>query len=109
MCLFQYDPTVNLGDVLTILAILGSVFVAIRTWNKELDLHKAQRAQSIRTAAAKILVKIDQWNSLSLSLFERVKPNFVDTKEFLKKQFKGIFEKAIRYCGSPRPPLACFT
>jgi hypothetical protein len=84
---FVFEKKVNAGHVLTVLTILVSVVSLLVAWNREADQRLTDRANQIRAAAAKALVKLDRWKAVSMSMFDMVKPDFVDTKEMLKKRF----------------------
>lgn len=84
------EKKISLGNILTMLTIIGSVISFLVTWNKEIDTRRSAQANQIRVAAAKTLVKLDRWKTVSFSLFDQIRPDFVDTKEMLKKKFDVI-------------------
>ena len=84
------EKNISLGNILTMLTIIGSVISFLVTWNKEIDTRRSAQANQIRVAAAKTLVKLDRWKTVSFSLFDQIRPDFVDTKEMLKKKFDVI-------------------
>jgi len=87
---YKIEKNISLGNILTILTIIGSVISFLVTWNKEIDTRRSAQANEIRVAAATTLVKLDRWKTVSFSLFDQIRPDFVDTKEMLKKKFDVI-------------------
>jgi hypothetical protein len=86
----KIERNISLGNILTLSTIIVSVIFFLITWNKEIDTKRSAQANQIRVAAATILVKLDRWKTVSFSLSEQIKPDFVDTKEMLKKNFDVI-------------------
>ena len=87
---FVFEKRIDAGNILTVLTIIISMVSILVAWNKEANYRLTERANQVRAAAAKTLVKLDRWKSVSFSIYELVKPDFVDTKEMLKKRFDVI-------------------
>jgi len=82
------DNQIKLGDLFTSFAVLVSVASLIHTLNKDRLLRQRQQADIVRKAAALLMAKLDRWSGLSLSLFDRIDPQFVSASESLpEKEF----------------------
>jgi hypothetical protein len=78
-----FDWSVKFGDILTSLTIIVSVTALLISWSKDRATNESAQANAIRSAAAQGLTKIDRWQLLHLSLYQRLQPTFVETSERL--------------------------
>ena len=81
---------INVSDILTSLTISISVVALIISWSKDRYLQKKEQAKQVRTAVAKILAKLDRWETLQISVFQELQPIFVETSEILSKDYNLI-------------------
>jgi hypothetical protein len=85
----RLERKVSVGDLLTICSLLISASLVVGAWAIDRGLRQKDEANKVRAAAAATLVKLDRWEELSLSIFNKVDPAFVNTKENLEKDSKG--------------------
>jgi hypothetical protein len=74
---FTFDPSISLGNILTLATIAISAFTAFRAWNQDNFLREKEQADKIRTAAAQTSAKLERWEAVSLSFFNDIQPAFV--------------------------------
>jgi len=86
----QIDWMIKIGDILTSLTIIVSVFALVITWRKDRDTKETQQADLVRSAAASAISKLDRWQALQLSLYEALQPEFVITSEKLADDYDVI-------------------
>ncbi|MDM0059006.1 hypothetical protein [Variovorax fucosicus] len=90
MALITIDRTVKLGDLLTTLAILISLFALLSTLAKDRISREHEAANRVRSAAAQAITKLDRWKALQLSLYSRMRPEFIVLSQSLAKNFDVI-------------------
>ena len=84
---FIIETEISFGDILTFLTIIISVIALLNVWAKERQIRNKEKADKVRTAAAKTLAKIERWKELSLWYYQDIQPAFVETSELLAKDF----------------------
>jgi hypothetical protein len=58
---FVLKREITIGDILTFLSIIVSVVALLSVWFKEMQIRKKEKANKVRTAAAKTLAKLERW------------------------------------------------
>ncbi|WP_089725882.1 hypothetical protein [Candidatus Thiosymbion oneisti] len=86
----QLDWTIKIGDILTSFTIIVSVAALVITWTKDQDTRETQQANLVRSAAASVITKLDRWQALQLSLYQKLQPEFVITSEKLGEEYDII-------------------
>lgn len=86
----KIERSLRIGDVLTSLTIVVSVVALLVAWSKDRALEERAQADKIRSAAAKVVAKLDRWQALQESLFQGLQPVFVETSERLASKFDVI-------------------
>lgn len=86
----QLNRSIKVGDILTSLTIIISVTALVVTWTKDRNVRESQQADVVRTAAATAITKLDRWQSLNLSLYQELQPEFITTSEMLSEQYDVI-------------------
>jgi hypothetical protein len=89
----RLERKVSVGDLLTVCSILVSAILVVSAWTIDRNLRRKEQADKVRAAAAATLVKLDRLEELSLSIFSKVDPAFVNTKESLQKDSKTKLEQ----------------
>lgn len=85
---FSIKPEITVGDILTLMTIgitLGTLYSA---WLQSKRLKEKEMADTIRSACATVLGKLERWQELSLSLFETTQPIYIDTSELLARKLE---------------------
>lgn len=75
------DPSVKVGDLLTVATILISLISILISWNIDRRLRLSKEADEIRSAGAQALGDIERWADLSLSIYAHIQPALVDASE----------------------------
>ncbi|HUX62219.1 hypothetical protein [Sulfuricella sp.] len=83
----QFDKTIKAGDILTSLTIALSVIALVLSLAKDRESRAVDQGIMIRIAAANAIVKLDRWQSVQLSLYQELKPSFVESSESLEKKY----------------------
>ena len=78
---------IKIGDILTFLTIIVSVIALLSVWLKEMQIRNKEKADKVRTAAAKTVAKLERWKELSLWFYKDIQPIFVETSEILIKKY----------------------
>ena len=86
----KVDWNIKIGDILTSITIIVSVVALIITWTMDRDTRETQQADLVRTAAARAITQLDRWQSLNLSLYSELQPEFITTSEMLNTQFDVV-------------------
>jgi len=86
----QLDRTIKAGDILTSITIVVSVLALLLSLAKDRDARVSEQANKVRAAAATVLVKLDRWQALQLSLYQTLQPDFVELSEDLAKVFDVV-------------------
>lgn len=86
----QLDWNIKVGDILTSITIIVSVAALIVTWTKDRNTKETEQANVVRTAAATAMTQLDRWQSLNLSLYQEMQPEFITTSEMLGEQYDVI-------------------
>ncbi len=79
----KIDWNIKVGDILTSATIIISVAALTVTWTKDRNTRETAQADAVRSAAALAITKIDRWQSLHLSLYQKLQPEFITTSEML--------------------------
>lgn len=83
------DYTIKISDiltaVLTFLTIVISVITLAQSLSKDRYLRQKEQSDLVRSAAAKVLAKLDRLQAIQLSLFNTLQPIFIETSEILIK------------------------
>jgi hypothetical protein len=82
----KLEKTIKVGEILTIITILISVAGVFITLSKDRYMREKEQADRIRNAAAKTSAMLERWQSLNLSFFDELQPDFVETSEILSKK-----------------------
>lgn len=88
--MFEIDPKVSMGDILTIVSILISIISLMYSLSKDRELRRKEQADVIRKAAGKTIAKLDRWKEITLSLYQDIQPLLVETTEKLQQNFNVI-------------------
>lgn len=83
----EIDLKISMGDILTSVSILVSLFSLMSSFSKDRDLRRKEQADIVRNAAGRTIAKLDRWKEITLSLFEEIQPLFVETTEILSKDY----------------------
>jgi hypothetical protein len=83
----NFDRTIDAGNCLTMLTIFISLIGLLVSSSKDRQLRIHEQAERVRTAASRILSKLDRLKAISEFQFEEVKPIFVQTKEAMARNF----------------------
>ena len=86
----KVDWSIKIGDILTSLTIIVSVAALVITWTKDRDTRETQQADLVRSAAATAITKLDRWQTLQLSLYQELQPEFVVTSEKLAEEYDVV-------------------
>jgi len=86
----KIEGTIKIGDLLTSVTIIISVVALVLTWTKDRIARETQQADLVRSAAASAITKLDRWQTLQLSLYEELQPEFVITSEKLSEDFDTV-------------------
>lgn len=86
----KFDWNIKVGNILTSLTIIISVAALIVTWTKDRNARETELADVVRTAAATAITKLDRWQSLNLSLYQELQPEFIKTSEMLSREYDVI-------------------
>jgi predicted signal transduction protein with EAL and GGDEF domain len=86
----KLDRTLKVSDMLTSLTIIVSAIALIISWGKDRDIREREQANQVRNAAGQTLAKLERWQSLQLSIFDELQPEFVETSEMLAKDYDII-------------------
>jgi hypothetical protein len=89
----EFNRKFDMGDLLTILTIIITLATLLYSLKKERELRRKVQADTVRTASAKTIAKLIRWRDLSLGMFQRFQPVFVDTSQ---KLAEGSNSKVIR-------------
>jgi len=81
------DPTTQIGDLLTIITILITLYSLRNTLNKDRMLREKDQADKVRDGAARMIAKLDRWRELSLAMFPDMDIAFVETSEEMRRMF----------------------
>jgi len=84
---FVLVKEIEIADILTFLTIIVSIVALLNVWLKEIQIRKKEKADRIRTAAARTVAKLERWKELSLWYYKDVQPLFVETSEMLKVKY----------------------
>lgn len=84
---FVLIKEIEIADILTFLTIIVSIVALLKVWLKEIRIRKKEKADKIRTAAAKTVAKLERWKELSLWFYKDIQPLFVETSEMLKVKY----------------------
>ena len=88
----QHETRLKIADALTAFSVMLALCGFLYTWSTDHEIRKKQEADKVRMAASKMLVKIDRWRDVSLSLYEDAQPSFSDVKMLLKKNGVDVIE-----------------
>ena len=86
----QIDWNIKVGDILTSATIIISVVALIITWTKDRNTRETEQADAVRSAAALAITKLDRWQSLHLSLYQELQPEFISTSEMLGEEYDVV-------------------
>ncbi|GLS96523.1 hypothetical protein GCM10007918_38150 [Piscinibacter gummiphilus] len=84
---FTVEKTIRISDVLTIFAVTISLVALMSTLSKDREERERDHASRVRSAAAAMLIKVDRWQALQLSLYQELQPTFVELSEQLLKNY----------------------
>jgi hypothetical protein len=87
MSFLSFDPSVKLGDLLTTFAIIISLVALLSTLKKDRASRELEAANRVREAAAQAITKLDRWQALQLSLYARLRPDFIELSQSLAKNY----------------------
>lgn len=82
----NFEWTIKIGDILTSVTILVSVVALLVSWAKDQALRQKVQADKVRRAAATTLVKLERWQVISLSFYQKLQVVFVETSERFAKE-----------------------
>jgi len=82
----KLDPTVRLGDLITILSVSMGALGLIVSWNKDRQLRRKEYSDKIRRAAGAIIAKLERWKEIHLRYFEGIQPVLTDADVRLVKE-----------------------
>lgn len=80
---FELKQEIAVGDLLTSASILISILALFFSWSQSHILQEREQANRVRNAAAQTLAKLERWQQISLSLFDEIQPDIVETSELL--------------------------
>lgn len=83
----KFEWTIKFGDILTTVTILVSVAALVISWAKDRRNQESEQADKVRSAAANVLTKLDRWQTIALSMYDRLQPLFIDVSEGLQSNF----------------------
>jgi hypothetical protein len=81
----RLNPTIEFGDLLTIVTIFVSLFILLNEWHKGKALQRKERSDKIRNTALNAWAKLNLWREISLSMFQKIEISFVEASEMLKR------------------------
>jgi hypothetical protein len=87
MSFLTIDRSIKIGDLLTIFAILISLAALLSTLDKDRAARRLEAANHVRDAAAQAIAKLDRWQALQASLYDRLRPAFIDLSQALAKRY----------------------
>jgi len=73
------EPGVKVGDLLTIVVILVSVYSIKAALQKDRDIKQKEKADKVRNAAAKTIANLIRWRELTLSIFQDIDDIFIQS------------------------------
>jgi len=76
----------QIGDILTSLTILTSVIAMLISYSQDRNLRIKEKADNYRQASALTIANVERWKILSLSLFQKAQPIFVETSNKIVKK-----------------------
>lgn len=97
MSRLEFERKLNLGHLLTALSIVVSITGLLIAWSRDWEQRRRDRADQTRTAAAEALVKVLQWQDLSLYFFQ-------DIQVAVRGREQAV-RRAVRRRRHPRLPL----
>jgi len=83
----KFNKEIRLSDLLTLVTIIVSVVALTVTWSKDRVTRETEQSDKVRSAAALALTKLDRWQLLNLSVYQKLQPVFVETSELLLEDF----------------------
>lgn len=86
----QFDRTIKAGDILSSLTVLLSVVALVLSLSKDRAVRVTDQANKVRTAAASVIVKLDRWQAVQLSMYQDLQPVFVELSEDLAKKYDVV-------------------
>lgn len=109
----QFDRTIKAGDILSSLTVLLSVVALVLSLSKDRAVRVTDQANKVRTAAASVIVKLDRWQAVQLSMYQDLQPVFVELSEDLAKSMtlslREIDSGGISTLQSPESASSCWT
>ncbi|GCL62591.1 hypothetical protein [Pseudaquabacterium pictum] len=78
---FTLKREIDLGQILTVISIVGSLVAFIVAWNKDQYLKDREYADRVRKSASIVTAKVERWGELSQRYFEDIQPTLVDVSE----------------------------
>ncbi len=78
---FILKREIDIGQILTVISILGSVVGFGFAWNNDRSLKDKEYADRVRRSASVVTAKVERWAELSDRYFEDLQPTLVDVSE----------------------------
>src|SRR3954452_16766570 len=79
--MLSFNNEIKTSDLPTSFAILISASAFLYSWSSDRALQIRRQADVVRIACAVTVEKIDRWEELTLSTFDRVQKNIVEATE----------------------------
>lgn len=99
---FVLKREIDIGQILTVISILGSLAGFGFAWNNDRSLKDKEYADRVRRSASVVTAKVERWAELSDRYFEDLQPTLVDVSEKITEThsrqpanrilFKGLME-----------------
>jgi hypothetical protein len=81
--MLSFNNEIKTSDLLTTFAILVSASAFLYSWSSDRALQIRHQADIVRIACAATVEKIDRWEELTLSIFDRMQPSIVEATEIV--------------------------
>ena len=78
---FILKREIDIGQILTVISILGSLVGFGFAWNNDRSLKDKEYADRVRRSASVVTAKVERWAELSDRYFEDLQPTLVDVSE----------------------------
>jgi hypothetical protein len=78
---FTFKKELDIGNIITSLSILLSVFALWLSWHNDSTLKTKEYADRIRRSTSIVTAKIERWSELSERYFEDIQPAIIDASE----------------------------
>lgn len=83
----NFKSDLDIGNLLTAVAVLVAALTLARAWNSDRTMRRREQAERVRNAAARTYAKLERGRDIFIEYFRVIEPVFVDASDKLSDSY----------------------